>query len=254
MSNDIKVLLAGESWIIHSIHIKGYDSFTSSGYGNGAVRLIEALETQGISVCHIPNHLAATDFPLSLEELVEYDVVILSDIGSNTLLLHPDTWSKSKCTPNRLELLREYVKNGGGFMMFGGYLSFQGFEGKGHYRFAPIADVLPVNMLIGDDRVEVPQGIKIRVKQKEHPIVKGVPEVFPPILSYNKLEAKDPKHVIVDYPENGDPMLIGWEYGKGRALAFAADCAPHGASTEFLDWEYYPKLWGQAVHWLARKL
>ena len=40
----------------------------------------------------MPAHEAQRDFPQTPEGLAAYDAVILSDIGSNTLLLHPDTW------------------------------------------------------------------------------------------------------------------------------------------------------------------
>lgn len=46
----------------------------------------------------MPAHAAATDFPLTLEALQEWDAIILSDIGANTLLLHPDTAEEP---PNR---------------------------------------------------------------------------------------------------------------------------------------------------------
>jgi hypothetical protein len=55
----------------------------------------------------------ATDFPLTLEALRQWDAIILSDIGANTLLLHPDTWLKSRRTANRLTLIHDYVAAGG---------------------------------------------------------------------------------------------------------------------------------------------
>ncbi|MCC1704875.1 glutamine amidotransferase [Salmonella enterica subsp. enterica serovar Indiana] len=39
----LKVLFIGESWHIHMIHSKGYDSFTSSKYEEGATWLLECL-------------------------------------------------------------------------------------------------------------------------------------------------------------------------------------------------------------------
>ena len=42
----MKVLLAGESWVIHSTHMKGFDQFTETKYGEGGKWLIEALEKQ----------------------------------------------------------------------------------------------------------------------------------------------------------------------------------------------------------------
>ncbi len=38
--------------------------------------------------------------------------------------------------------------------MIGGYLSFMGIEAKANYKNTVLADVLPVTMLDGDDRVE----------------------------------------------------------------------------------------------------
>ena len=56
--------------------------------------------------------------------------------------------------PNRLELVKEYVIEGGGLVMAGGYLSFQGIYGTARYHRSPIEDVLPVSMQPTDDRVE----------------------------------------------------------------------------------------------------
>jgi uncharacterized membrane protein len=67
----------------------------------------------------MPAHAAATDFPLTQEALRQWDAIILSDIGANTLLLHPDTWLKSRRTANRLTLIHDYVAAGGALMMIG---------------------------------------------------------------------------------------------------------------------------------------
>lgn len=40
----LKVLFIGESWHIHMIHSKGYDSFTSSKYEEGATMVTGMLE------------------------------------------------------------------------------------------------------------------------------------------------------------------------------------------------------------------
>ena len=71
--------------------------------------------------------------------------------------------------PNSLELIREYVAKGGGFMMIGCYLSFIGIEGKANYKNSVLADVLPVVMMDGDDRVEKPQGVQPETI-KEHAV------------------------------------------------------------------------------------
>src|SRR5689334_14572279 len=153
-----KILLAGESWVSTATHIKGFDQFPTVTYHQGAEPLLEALKDSPFAIDYMPAHLAQRDFPQTLEGLAAYDAVILSDIGANTLLLHPDTWVHSRRTPNRLKLLRDYVRGGGGLLMFGGYYSFQGINGGARFHKTAVEEVLPVEILPVDDRVEVPEG------------------------------------------------------------------------------------------------
>ncbi|MCB1469159.1 MAG: cytoplasmic protein, partial [Rhizobiaceae bacterium] len=153
-----KVLLAGESWVSTATHIKGFDQFPTVTYHTGADTLLKALKGSEFDVTFMPAHEAQRDFPQTIEALSGYDAVVLSDLGSNTLLLHPDTWVHSKPTPNRLRLIRDYVGAGGGLLMFGGYYSFQGINGGARYRRTHVEDALPVSCMAIDDRVEVPEG------------------------------------------------------------------------------------------------
>ena len=109
-----RVLLAGESWVSAAVHHKGWDHFGSVTFHLGAEPLVAALADSPFDLHYMPAHEAAERFPLTLEGLQEYGAVILSDLGSNTLLLHPDVWLSGKPTANRLKLLREYVRAGGG--------------------------------------------------------------------------------------------------------------------------------------------
>jgi len=47
-------------------------------------------------------------------------------------------------------------------------------------------------------------------------------------------------------------MIVVWHYGKGRAMAFASDIAPHWGSG-FQNWKYYEQFWNQALEWLASR-
>ena len=64
-----KVLLAGESWMSYTTHVKGFDSFYTSTYETGEKWLVAALEKKGYEVTFLPNHLAADQFPFTMEEL-----------------------------------------------------------------------------------------------------------------------------------------------------------------------------------------
>ena len=244
-----RVLLAGESWVMHTIHQKGFDAFTTTAYGEGHQWLSDALTAGGYAVEHLPNHLAPTRFPTSLDALRLYGVVILSDIGSNTLLLHPDTFERSVALPNRLALLRDYVAGGGGLVMVGGYLSFQGIDAKARYAGTPVEAALPVTLLPVDDRVEAPEGVVPVVRAAGHPTVAGLPGEWPALLGYNRLRPKPEATVVAAV--GGDPLLAAWGFGAGRAVAFASDCGPHWAPPAFVEWDGYARLWQQIVGWAA---
>ncbi len=246
-----RVLIAGESWVTHSIHTKGFDSFTTTEYNEGVRWLKAALEQGGWEVTFLPNHLAPREFPQTPEALAAYDVVMLSDIGANTLLLHPDTFTRSIPSPNRLVSIREYVKNGGGLVMIGGYLTFQGIEAKGKYAGSPIEDVLPVKLFYHDDRVESPQGVTPHVGDPSHPIVAGLDGVWPDLLGYNEVQTKPEGEVIVRV--GGDPLIAVGNFGKGRSVAFTSDCGPHWAPPPFCDWAGYAPLWNNIASWVSGK-
>lgn len=252
MNEVTKVLIVGESWVTISTHIKGFDFFVNSTYEEGVKWLEKALESNGIKVDYLPNHIASYKFPLNMPELKRYDVVFLSDIGANTLLVHPDTFTKSIPTPNRLILLKEYVINGGGLCMIGGYLSFQGIEAKGHWKGTPIEEILPVDLMVGDDRIEVPEGFHPKVVDNSHPILLGIPDEWPMFLGYNKLKLKPNAKLLLEH--RGNPFITVSQYGNGRSMAFASDCAPHWGSIEFVEWEYYDIFWSRAVMWLEGRI
>lgn len=249
MAGGKRVLLAGESWIMHTIHQKGFDSFTTTAYGTGHGWLQQALEDGGWEFTHLPNHLASEQFPATAAELEAYDVVILSDIGTNTLLLAPATFDRGQTTPNRLTLLREWVANGGGLVVVGGYLTFQGIEGKGRYAGTAVEDALPVTILPYDDRVELPEGVAPQVTAPDHPLAQDLPETWPAILGYNRLLPRGEGTVVAT--AGHDPLLVSWQYGHGRAVAFATDCGPHWAPPEFVAWEGYATLWQNIAAWVS---
>ena len=246
---EIKVLLVGESWVSSSTHLKGFDFFVSTHYATGGDFLIGALSSGGIEVVHQPSHEAARAFPLELNKLKEYDVIILSDIGANTLLLPPEVFLEGQRVPNRLELIKEYVRNGGGLIMAGGYLSFQGIYGSARYHRTPIEEVLPVTLLPVDDRVEKPEGINPHVTKPEHPIVRGIDREWPYLLGFNEVVPKANGEVLAAVGEH--PLLVTGGFGKGRSVAWTSDVGPHWCPKQFVEWPGYAQLWRQIVNWVT---
>jgi uncharacterized membrane protein len=249
MASRRRALIAGESWTVHSTHQKGFDSFSTVEYSEGIHWLRSALETGGWQVDYQPAHVAARDFPFDVEVLSGYDCVMLSDVGANTLLLHPDTFARSVARPNRLHVIRDYVAAGGGFVMIGGYLTFQGIDAKAQYAGTVIEEILPVNISRYDDRAECPEGAAPNVVNPHHPIVAGIGSDWPTLLGYNRVTAKQNSCVIAEI--GADPLLVAGDYGDGRTVAFTSDCAPHWAPPAFVDWKGYAPLWRQLAAWAA---
>ncbi len=244
-----KVLLVGETWLTAETHYKGFDSFGSVTLASGAGPLLDALAGEDIEVEHLPAHDAPERFPLHAAGLEPYDVVLLSDIGANSLLLHPDTWRLGQKRPNRLKLLADWVRAGGGLAMAGGYLSFQGFEAKAGYRRTAIEEVLPCTIDPWDDRVETPEGFSPQRTRAAHPVVDGLDGEWPELLGYNRFTPRDDATVLAVHGD--DPILAVREPGRGRTLAWASDIGPHWCPAEFVAWDGYRRLWAQSLHWLA---
>ncbi|MGK2350347.1 glutamine amidotransferase [Cutibacterium sp. V947] len=246
-----KVLLAGESWISATTDHKGYDAFPHTQLHIGCTKLLNALRSRGHEVTHLLSHDVAASFPTTLQALDQYDVVILSDCGANTLLLAPSVFETGRPMPNRLKLLREWVHQGGGLMMVGGYLSFQGFEAKANYSGTPVEEILPVTISKYDDRVESPEGVCGELTGVQHPVTQGLSSTWPIVLGYQRLQARADAAVLAVV--EGDPLLTVREVGSGRTLAFASDVSPHWAPEEFMNWPGYTDLFDNAVAWLAGK-
>ena len=251
---NVRVLLAGESWVSAGIHVKGFDRFAAAEYQIGIATLRDALAGGDVTLTHLAGHLVPTEFPSDRRTLDAYDVVVLSDIGSNSLLLHPDTFVRGQRTPNRLSLIAEWVEAGGGFMMIGGYLSFQGIDGTARYHRTPIERILPVEMLPYDDRAEVPEGFTPQPGAAAgHPVLAGIEGDWPYLLGYNETKAKAGAEVLLRTGPGPDapPLLTAGRYGKGRTMAWTSDIGPHWLPAAFSEWSGYARLWKQAFAWLA---
>ncbi len=248
-----RILLAGESWVSTSTHIKGFDQFNTAAYEIGAEALLAVFEGTDTTIEHLPAHDVGRLFPMELEALQHYDAVLLSDIGANSLLLHPDTWSKGKRTPNRLKLLREYVESGGGLAMIGGYYSFQGINGAARYHGTPVEEILPVEILAWDDRIEVPEGFQPHLTGEAHPIVDGFTDQWPFLLGFNEVKPKLNTKVLATVGQEYDhrPLIVVGSYGKGRTMVWTSDIGPHWLPEDFMNWEGYGRLWQQSFAWLA---
>ena len=248
-----KILLVGESWVSSATHYKGWDQFASTTFHLGADELVDSIDSSLYEVNYMPSHVAAENFPSNIKELQEYSSIIFSDIGSNTILLPPKVWIDGETVVNRLKLVKEYVKLGGSFLMVGGYLSFQGINGTARFKKTPIEEILPVEILPYDDRIEIPEGFNVKIDKEENQILKGLSGKWPPLLGFNEVITKKDSRTIISTPESvgAHPLLVTGVYGEGKTMAWTSDIGPHWVSKEFLDWKGYKELWNNIFHWLT---
>ena len=135
--------------------------------------------------------------------------------------------------------------------MVGGYMTFAGIDGKGKWHDTAVQEVLPVEVLTVDDRMEHCEGVVPEIVKKDHAIMEGLPAEWPNVLGYNRTIVKEGADVVATIC--GDPFIAFGNYGKGKSGVFTTDCAPHWAPPEFCNWEYYNKLFANIFAYLTKK-
>ena len=155
--------------------------------------------------------------------------------------------------PNRLRVIGDYVRAGGGFAMIGGWMSFGGFHGKAHYAYSPLAKLLPVEIDRNDDRMETPEGVHPEAQAPDHPVLAGLGTDWPDMLGYNRFTATRGE-TLLTFRETGDPALVVDAVGDGRVACFASDLQPHWGSPRFQAWGSYTAFWVNLMSWLAGRI
>ena len=250
-----KILLVGESWVSASVHYKGFDQFFSASSHSGADPLIAALASSPFELIHMKSEDAVQSFPFDQAGLDPYAAIILSDIGSNSLLLPAQVWLRGETVPNRLKLIRDWTAKGRGLVMVGGYLSFQGIDGRARWRRTAVEEALPVECLPYDDRVEMPEGMHAEIVDSRHPILAGVGTDWPALLGVNEVQVKSGKDVRilarVPKEQGGHPLLVVGPSGKGRSAAWTSDIGPHWLPIGFAAWPGFARLWSNLLTWVS---
>jgi uncharacterized membrane protein len=250
----MRILLAGETFTIASHASAGFTAFSSGQYNNGAEHFLAAAASAGHVIEQVPSERCERDFPRSAEALAAYAAVILSDISALTLLFTPES-RLGQVSQNRLVLLRDYVEEGGGLMMAGGYTSFQGMDGAARFHGTPLEECLPVSCLPYADGLEAPEGLTGLVRLTAHPLARDLPARLPPILGLNRtrFEPRPDSDLVmeVEYRGRSYPLMAARRFGKGRSLAFTTDVGPHWMSRPFLESPCYPQLVANILGWLT---
>jgi uncharacterized membrane protein len=249
----VKVLYIGDSETVINRYAVGADVFEQSWFNDNGKYLRNALAgREDVSVRHVIPANVPAEFPATAEELAQYDVVIFSDVGYNTMLFYPGLTPPYEYPlgPDRCRLVADFVRAGGGFIMVGGYLSFAGFNGIARYHGTIIEEALPVTISPYDDRVEVVEGFRFEVVDPEHPVVAGLDwaDASFTMCGYNRVALKPEAQLIARHGD--DPIIVTGSYGRGRTAIFASDFAPHWGG-DFIRWPGYPQFWAQMLTWLV---
>jgi len=246
----LKVLLLGESYSAAHTYIRGRNYVMLPRYEHFGTEITDMLMNEGLNVRLILTHDIPEQCPVKCEEFAAYDVVILSDVGSDTMLSKPHTKAGER-NPNRLAELVKYVESGGGLLMIGGYFGFSGIGNQARYGMTPLAEALPVHISNYDDRIECPEGVfPVVHKEAATKLFEGLQmECCPAFCGYNKTMVKEDAVLFASF--YNDPFLAGRRFKDGRTFAFTSDCAPDWAPLEVLKWEGYPRLLANIIRWTA---
>jgi len=225
------------------------------GAYNGAARFVELLAAEGVEVRQLGAADCEAEFPRAPKDFDAYAAVVLSDVGALPLLLTPAA-KAGLPDVNRLDSLRRWVEGGGGLMMAGGYMSFQGADGLARFHGTPVEDCLPVECRPHADGLEIPEGQAPTVCEPGHPALADVPQPWPVVLGLNLVSLRPGSRLLArcDYRGASYPLLAVRDYGKGRTLAWTTDIGPHWLSRPFLDWPGYRPLAANLIRWIAGEI
>ncbi|MCG2661096.1 MAG: glutamine amidotransferase [Kiritimatiellae bacterium] len=174
-------------------------------------------------------------FPNTVGDLYRYDAVFVMDIDVAVL------------TPQQLNLLKQYVEDGGTLIIFGGFYSY----GASNIKDTVLAEILPF-------KIEVfPMGLRRtdgKLRLVKSGILKNVK--WPDNLTapwYHELAPGAGAEVIIN--NGGRPWMVMRNFGKGKVVACAGTVfgeAKEGGKM-FYKWELWPQFMANLMKWLIDK-
>lgn len=200
--------------------------------------------------------------PFPTQELFE------EQLGSFDLIIFQNFTYRGYSMRRYLPFIRDYVRDGGGFAMLGGDLSYA----SGGYLGTPIAEFLPFALprdraeLISDDRYRA----QLTAAGRRHPItaLSLVPEEndaiwqgLPELIGNNKVVGlRDDTVALAVHPGKtmgGEPfpVVAARKFGQGRVLGVTTDSTwnwAFQAAADGGDNRHYYKFWGNAIRWLIK--
>lgn len=246
---------------IRVLHLNGRPSWDSRFLrevlvNNPKVDLLSffILRTLGDDVASPTSELSLIPFPTNLlfsDYLNSFDLIVFQNFRYEPFV-----------DRKYLSNIKEFVENGGAFMMVGGDLSFQ----SGGYEQTPIEEILPVRM----QRQASPFSQKayhLKLRGTAHPILRlekdnaaneKIWESLPELNGINTgLTLGEGGLALADDgsgKETGNPVLVAGRKGKGHVLALATDSSWNWNFRrvgEGGSGRYHHKFWNNAIAWLT---
>ena len=194
--------------------------------------------TQGLEVIHLyynQHHLKIENFPRSWEELQHIDVIVFVNTSVRIL----DT--------EQLQLLRDAIREGKGFLILGGKVAY----GASGIRGSVLDEVLPLEIADTPFDIERVEGI---LAPGENPIIADVTlptHLVSPFI--HRVQVRTGGDVTIRAGEK--PFLVSGEFGGGRVACFVG--TPYGTAPEwktmFYRWQNWPELLSKVLYWLAHR-
>ncbi len=207
-------------------------------------------------------------YPDSKEVLFNYDAIIFGNLPA------------SEFTRTQLENTVDFVRTrGGGFLMLGGSDSLGNSDATGSYLNTPIADLLPVELELGDPQKSPPlhlspaqipkiKGFKVKLttEGKTDPLMRLVDNPGENIRRWSELNelkgyskvkrAKAGATVLAEHPDDsnefGNRILIATHnYNAGRAMIFTPNNSWVWQMVEDSKDESHERFWRQTAKWLT---
>ncbi|MBI4455569.1 MAG: VWA domain-containing protein [Acidobacteria bacterium] len=192
----------------------------------------------------------AAGFPSQVEELFQYQGLILGTVESSFFTYH------------QLEMIRDFVgKRGGGFLMAGGKRSF----GEGKYQNTPIEEILPIRLLAigtGDYR-ESPVRPELTLHARSQSILNlAITEtdnarrwkLIPPLEDFHALaEIKPAAMALANAGNSADASVLvaTQRYGRGQALIFASGSSWLWRMSMDARDTSHQTFWRQLLRWMV---
>ncbi len=147
----------------------------------------------------------------------------------------------------RRVLLKDFVRNGGSALFLGGYLAF-GPE----YRGTALEEMAPVTYSDKRDLVMAADGLPLAAGPDA---LKGFAKLnwtaAPRVYWTHAVTPKPGAKVLLT--AGGKPLLVAWQYGKGRVAVFAGSVMgdPKAGQLPFWAWDGWPAAMAETIAWLT---